>query len=105
MKVKRLVAKTSLLLPPPGSSILAQTTLCHPAACKTILGRGDLLSLLSSLLPQAPPSWYKPPSFTMLVARQSQAGETSPVTELLFVEDGSKDDLDGIDVDQPVKEL
>ena len=41
----------------------------------------------------------------MLVARHSQAGETSSVKELLFVEDGSKDDLDGIDVDQPVKEL
>ena len=68
MKVKRLVAKTSLLLPPPGSSILAQTTLCHPAACKTILGRGDLLSLLSSLLPLAPPYWYKPPFVIPLLA-------------------------------------
>ena len=46
VKVKRLVEETSLLLPPPGSSILVQTTLCHPAACKTILGRGDLLFLL-----------------------------------------------------------
>ena len=37
VKVKRLVEEeTSLLLPPPGSSILVQTTLCHPAACKTI---------------------------------------------------------------------